>query len=54
VWAATAPELQGASGKVFEYLKEFGDTSWFPKEWNDAALAQRCWSVVEKLAGPAA
>ena len=49
VWVATAPELRSESGKVFEYLKPIGDTSWFPKEWDDAAMAQRCWNIVEKL-----
>jgi NAD(P)-dependent dehydrogenase (short-subunit alcohol dehydrogenase family) len=50
VWAATAPELQRESGKLFEYLKPMQNTSWFPKEWTDEALAQKCWSIVEKIA----
>lgn len=37
-----------------EYAKPMENTSWFPKEWNDAALAQKCWGIVEKLTGTTA
>jgi NAD(P)-dependent dehydrogenase (short-subunit alcohol dehydrogenase family) len=54
VWAATAPELQGVQGTVYEYSKPMSNTSWFPKEWTDGALAQRCWGIVEKITGTSA
>jgi hypothetical protein len=36
---------------VFTYLKPIDDTSWFPKGWDDPALALECWWLVEKLTG---
>jgi len=50
IWAATAPELEGVSGRYFARSRE-AKTS---KAASDAEAAVRLWRISEEMTGPAA
>src|SRR6185436_319323 len=51
VWAATHQGLETEPGRIYMEGKPVTDTGWFPKGWDDPALAARMWRIAEDLTG---
>jgi NAD(P)-dependent dehydrogenase (short-subunit alcohol dehydrogenase family) len=50
IWAATAPELEGVTGRYFANRREARSS----RASYDEALARRLWDASERLTGPSA